>query len=586
MTTNPITGQTDVMDPVARVLLSQAMRDRQMSHWLDPIGRLAQFGVGAFIEEGRRKGEESEMKDWLGAMPGLGTPGASPAAATPGPTGPRPQPMDAAAPASTGRPEQPAWTAPGIPGVLPGAQAPAAATAAAPQAGDTGRMLEVLAAKESGGKYDALGPTVTYKSGQQDRAYGKYQIMGANIPQWTQEHLGRPMTPEEFLRNPEAQEKVAQGQFTKYLKQTGSVDDAVAMWASGRPLAQSANDRDLAFGTKVADYVADYKKRLGGQQVAQAPAPAAPTATPSMTDVTRQPGTIPPEVAAHIKKGLDSRNPRVRAAALGLYQQYATPEKTTDEMREYAFSARQHQAAGRPVPSFDEWKKSVKSPLVTIDQSVGKGQAANDVETVKELATEARASAGELRVIPQLRAALQKIGKTGALAQTEMKVGQWEQALGITIVGVDKDRVANMETIGTLVGDMVNERVKNFKPVTVDERNWVQGTLPQLQKTPGGNMLILEFLEKAARERVRDHYDAYRELNGPDKSLSKYYERRAKRLGIVDETGATPPPTPTSPAPKAAAPHTMQSITLPDGSKIRGYHDGRRWFKEDGTPLQ
>ena len=57
---------------------------------------------------------------------------------------------------------------------------------------------------ESGGKYDAIGPTT--KTG--DRAYGRYQVMGANVPQWTQEALGQSMTPQQFLADQAAQDKV------------------------------------------------------------------------------------------------------------------------------------------------------------------------------------------------------------------------------------------------------------------------------------------------------------------------------------------------------------------------------------------
>ena len=58
---------------------------------------------------------------------------------------------------------------------------------------------------ESGGNYLAQGPEIQRKAGT-DRAYGKYQVMGANIPSWTEAALGRKLTPFEFLHSPEAQE--------------------------------------------------------------------------------------------------------------------------------------------------------------------------------------------------------------------------------------------------------------------------------------------------------------------------------------------------------------------------------------------
>src|SRR5262245_50176588 len=61
-----------------------------------------------------------------------------------------------------------------------------------------------ISAIESGGRYDLQGPVT--RSG--DRAYGKYQVMGANVGPWTREVLGREMSPQEFLANSDAQEKV------------------------------------------------------------------------------------------------------------------------------------------------------------------------------------------------------------------------------------------------------------------------------------------------------------------------------------------------------------------------------------------
>jgi hypothetical protein len=66
---------------------------------------------------------------------------------------------------------------------------------------------------ESGGKYDSLGPVT--KTG--DRAYGKYQVMGQNVGPWTQEVLGKAMTPEEFAANPQAQDAVFNAKFGNYV---------------------------------------------------------------------------------------------------------------------------------------------------------------------------------------------------------------------------------------------------------------------------------------------------------------------------------------------------------------------------------
>lgn len=108
-----------------------------------------------------------------------------------------------------------------------------------------------IASIESGGKYDALGPATS--SG--DRAHGKYQIMGANIPSWTKDALGASMTPTDFLKNPDAQEKTAKHQLSKYLAQYGNPRDVASMWHAGVPYDKAVTEgRQDALGTKTKDY--------------------------------------------------------------------------------------------------------------------------------------------------------------------------------------------------------------------------------------------------------------------------------------------------------------------------------------------
>jgi len=117
---------------------------------------------------------------------------------------------------------------------------------------------------ESGNNYFAQGPEIARKKGT-DRAYGKYQVMGANIPSWTEQALGRKLTPFEFLNSPEAQEAVFEHQMGRNLQKYGNLQDAASVWFSGRPLAQAqkAGAHDVNIG--VQDYVA---RALGGSQQA------------------------------------------------------------------------------------------------------------------------------------------------------------------------------------------------------------------------------------------------------------------------------------------------------------------------------
>lgn len=105
-----------------------------------------------------------------------------------------------------------------------------------------------ISGNESGGRYDALGPDTGG-----DRAYGKYQIMGKNIPAWTRAALGKAMTPQEFLNNPEAQEKTFEHRFGGYMAKYGP-EGAAAAWFSGSPKWQGVTKTDV-LGTRVNSYV-------------------------------------------------------------------------------------------------------------------------------------------------------------------------------------------------------------------------------------------------------------------------------------------------------------------------------------------
>ncbi len=118
--------------------------------------------------------------------------------------------------------------------------------------------IQAVESVGSGG-YSALGPIIP-KTG--DRAYGAYQVMGANIPSWTQSALGTSMTPSQFLASPTAQDAVFDHQFGKYLSKYGSASDAASSWFTGGPLKSGANSRDI-LGTSGSAYVDKFNAALG-----------------------------------------------------------------------------------------------------------------------------------------------------------------------------------------------------------------------------------------------------------------------------------------------------------------------------------
>lgn len=113
------------------------------------------------------------------------------------------------------------------------------------------KFKQAISGVESGGNYGAKGPV--QESG--DRAYGKYQIMGSNIPSWTKEALGEALTPARFLVSPEAQEDVASYMMQKYYNQRGSAADVASMWFTGRPYEQAGGTVSDSLGTTNQTYV-------------------------------------------------------------------------------------------------------------------------------------------------------------------------------------------------------------------------------------------------------------------------------------------------------------------------------------------
>lgn len=117
---------------------------------------------------------------------------------------------------------------------------------------------------ESGGNYQAIGPVT-----KGDRPYGAYQVMGRNIPSWTQKYLGKAMSPEEFLANPAAQDAVFDGEFGGYVKKFG-LEGAAQAWIGGPGSVGKVGRKDV-LGTSVGTYGQRFVQGLqkyGGQNVA------------------------------------------------------------------------------------------------------------------------------------------------------------------------------------------------------------------------------------------------------------------------------------------------------------------------------
>lgn len=133
------------------------------------------------------------------------------------------------------------------------------------------------------GDYSALGP-VTAKG---NRAYGRYQVMDFNIGPWTEKHLGRRLTPEEFLASKEAQDAVFAGEFGGNVEKYGNPQDAASVWFTGKPVATGGNRKDI-LGTTGNVYVDKFNNALG-QMVSPMPEQTTNFAPPVQNAFQMQP---------------------------------------------------------------------------------------------------------------------------------------------------------------------------------------------------------------------------------------------------------------------------------------------------------
>lgn len=127
-------------------------------------------------------------------------------------------------------------------------------------------ILHRIARVESpGGGYTTRGPVITRGSYRGQRAAGKYQIMPGNLPAWSREALGREVSLDEFLANPELQERIARHRVSALYDEYGNPADVASVWHSGRPLAQAGNARDQNMTTR------EYVRRVTGPAVISDP---------------------------------------------------------------------------------------------------------------------------------------------------------------------------------------------------------------------------------------------------------------------------------------------------------------------------
>lgn len=106
------------------------------------------------------------------------------------------------------------------------------------------------------GNYNSIG--VQTRHGQ---ALGRFQVMEEFLPEFLKQAGMPAMTREEFLKDHAAQDQLFATTFTRYMKQTGSANDAASMWLTGETLANAGSVKD-ANGTDAKTYVTKFNANL------------------------------------------------------------------------------------------------------------------------------------------------------------------------------------------------------------------------------------------------------------------------------------------------------------------------------------
>lgn len=111
--------------------------------------------------------------------------------------------------------------------------------------GDWENVAQAVKDIESGGgNYAARGPVVESGAYKGQRAMGAYQVMPGNLASWSKAALGREVSEDEFMNDPAIQDAIFIDRMKKAKEEHGTVEDAVSVWFSGRPVAKAGNASD------------------------------------------------------------------------------------------------------------------------------------------------------------------------------------------------------------------------------------------------------------------------------------------------------------------------------------------------------
>lgn len=311
---------------------------------------------------------------------------------------------------------------------------------------------DAIAGIESAGSgdYGAIGPTHPTMG----RAMGRYQIMESNIGPWSLAALGREVTPDEFMANPQIQDAIFDHRFGGYLDQFGQ-EGAAQAWFAG-PGGVGKTGRKDVLGTTVGDYGQMFMGALNGPVAAPA---GASTATNSA-----MPSIDPQALAAALANPWLS--PEERSVLTMIYDQQV---QAGDPLRqiEVAKGIAELEAMGQPpAPKYDFMQMD--------DGTLVRTDSAGNISVVGKYAPDAGPEA------PQTQTFFDEETGQEYRGQWNPQTGQWERVGGVKALGGDASE--RYRAVGGQVWD--------FKPEGGGPPVLIGGT-EEIIYGPDGNPIVV-----------------------------------------------------------------------------------------------
>lgn len=389
---------------------------------------------------------------------------------------------------------------------------------------------DAIAAIESrgSGDYSAVGPT----NPKLGRALGRYQIMEANLPSWSQAALGRQVTADEFMANPQIQDQIFDHRFGGYVQQYGP-EGAAQAWFGG-PGGVGKTDRKDVLGTTVGDYGRKFMANMGGAENIPLDVLANAAANPYMSEGQRS--VLGSLLQQRMQQQQNASDPayqmQMQQAQLGLQKSQLELEQmqrpapldlktfTGPDGAVYSFNPATGQAQPltgaeqppRPMTADEraQWgipqndmtpyylKDGVPQPIgkagVTVNNQMGGNKfdevfATEDAKALGAVSTagiEAQSNIGRIARLGELMAN----SPSGSEAVFKSMLGDY----GIATEGLD-----NLQAAEALINAMVpGQRPPGSGTMSDRDVELFKKSLPRLINTPEGNAQILSTLRGIA----------------------------------------------------------------------------------------